>query len=170
VRVRAAISGLHRVLPLDYAGPRLTGAERDLARLRSGARTSDRDALVRTLNAVLDREPAAVTALRGDLVRRRDAAGETLAFEYAGRIQAEIEAIDWICAAQRATVHAAADATVVGWADGVAVRFTIRNGRMDGWTQRACRKPPVDGIDATPPEWIAFAQRNAQLAARLSAS
>ncbi len=167
VKVRAAISGLHRVLPLDYSGPRLTGAERDMARLRGTVEAGDRAALVRTVCAVLDRESTAVAALREDLVRRRDAAAETLAFEYAARIQAEIEAIDWVCAPQRATVAGASDATVVGWADGVSVRFAIRDGRMDGWTQRACRKPPTDGIDATPAEWTAFAQRNAELAARL---
>ncbi len=168
-RVRAAISGLHRVIPLDYAGTHLTGAERDMARLRNGAGTSDRAALARTLGAVLDREAAAVAALRGDLVRRRDAASETLAFEYAARIQEEIEAIEWVCATQRATVDAAADATVVGWADGISVRFTIRDGRMDGWTQRPCRNPPTSAIEATPPEWTAFAQRNAHLAAKLGA-
>ena len=56
------------------------------------------------------------------------------------------------------------------WADGTLVRFTIRRGRLSEWSQGAC-----DAADArrhvagTPPEWTGFAQRNADLAARLAA-
>jgi excinuclease ABC subunit C len=169
LKVRTAISGLHRVLPLDYAGARLSGSERDMARLRGGGDPGDRAVLAGRLRAVLDRDPAAVADLRAELVRRRDDASATLAFEYAARLHTEIEALDWVCAPQRATVAYAPDASVVGWADGMSVRFTIRGGRMDGWTQRPCRNPPAEGISATPPEWAAFAERNARLAARLEA-
>jgi excinuclease ABC subunit C len=169
LKVRTAISGLHRVLPLDYTGARLTGSERDMARLRSASDGADRDALADRLRAVLDRDTAAVATLRDDLIRRRDTAAETLAFEYAARLQTEIEAIDWVCAPQRVTVAGGPDSTVVGWADGMSARFTIRNGRMDGWTLRPSRTPPAAAIAATPPEWAAFAQRNAALAARLGA-
>ena len=166
VKVRTAISALHRVLPLAYAGDRLTGSERDMARIR-GVIPADKATLLRTLEAVLAREPAAVAAHRDDLARRRGAAAEALAFEHAARIQAEIEAVDWICAPQRVTIDAAPDATVVGWADGMSVRFEIRRGRLDGWQQRPCRRAPAD-VSTAATEWAAFAQRNAALAARLS--
>jgi len=133
VKVRTAISALHRVLPLAYAGDRLTGSERDMARIR-GVIPADKATLLRTLEAVLAREPAAVAAHRDDLARRRGAAAE---------------------------------ATVVGWADGMSVRFEIRRGRLDGWQQRPCRRAPAD-VSTAATEWAAFAQRNAALAARLS--
>ena len=136
-KARAAVSGLRRVLPLGH----------DLA-------------------AVLDRDPAAVAALRAELIRRRDAASAKLGFEFAGRVQAELEAVDWITAEQRVTQAQPCDFDVHGWAGGVLVRFEVRAGRLSGWTQRA-RAAPDLAATRSRPEWADFASRCAELAARL---
>ena len=55
-----------------------------------------------------------------------------------------------------------------GWADGVLVRFKIRDGRMRGWRQRPCGAAAARRyLAGTPPGWADFARRNAELAARL---
>jgi hypothetical protein len=51
-------SALYRILPLTYAGDRLGGAERDLARAR-GIAGDDRTALIGSITAILERQPAA---------------------------------------------------------------------------------------------------------------
>jgi excinuclease ABC subunit C len=44
----------------------------------------------------------------------------------------------------------------------------MRDGRLSGWRQRACREAVASSlVAATPPEWAPFARRNADLAARL---
>ncbi|HEY2794982.1 MAG TPA: GIY-YIG nuclease family protein [Micromonosporaceae bacterium] len=166
-RVRTALSGLHRVLPLDYTNGRLTGTGRDLARIR-GVVPGDRAGLIRTLSEVLAREPTARSAVHEELTRRRDVAAAALAFEHAARIQDEIAAVEWVCAPQRVTSDDTASVTVVGWHEGVSVRFGFSGGRMSTWTQRAGAEPA--DISSTPSHWVAFAQRNAQLAARLAAA
>ena len=61
-----------------------------------------------------------------------------------------------------------ADFDVHGWAGGVLVGFAVRGGRLTGWTRRACGAASARGhLSETPPEWAGFAQRNAELAARL---
>lgn len=54
---------------------------------------ADRDLLVQKVIAVLERDPAAVADIQERLARRRDEAAGRLAFELAGRIQAESAAI-----------------------------------------------------------------------------
>ncbi len=88
--------------------------------------------------AVLERDPVAVAALRAELSGRRDAAAARLAFEFAARLQTELEALDWITAEQKVTQRERADFDVHGWADGVLVRFEVRAGRLSGWRLRAC--------------------------------
>ncbi|NUT33834.1 MAG: hypothetical protein HOV79_12260, partial [Hamadaea sp.] len=46
--------------------------------------------------------------------------------------------------------------------------FEIRDGRLSGWQARACaeRRGRAQAA-ATPPDWVPFAQRNAELAAAL---
>jgi len=159
-KARDAVSGLGRVLPIGRAGA--LGAERELARARGAS-----PGLACTLTAVLDRDPAAVAALRAELVRRRDAAAAALAFEFAGRVQAELEALDWITAEQKVTSAQPDDFDVHGWAGGMLVRFEVRGGRLTGWTQRACpaaASPPGDDG----PAWADFARRTAELAALLA--
>lgn len=164
LRIRLAISALHRVLPLTYTGT-ANGSVREFAEL-FGIGPADRESLARTAIAVLDRDPAAVTALRAELERRRDRAAAELRFEFAAKLQEEIEAFDWIVADQKVSRLEPDDADVYGWAEGVLVQFKIRAGRMCTWTQRAAREAP-DLVAATPALWQPFAQRNAELAARL---
>ncbi len=59
LRVRQAITALHRILPLSYAKARLAGAERDMARVKAVGH-DDRGVLVGSLAAILEREPVAV--------------------------------------------------------------------------------------------------------------
>jgi excinuclease ABC subunit C len=175
-KTRHAVSGLSRVLPLGPAAYWATdppaGTRRELARVRGGPASAGAD-LARAVAAVLDRDPAAVAALRGELIRRRDSAAAALAFEFAGRVQAELEAVDWITAEQKVTQAQPSDFDVLGWAGGVLVRFEVRAGRLSGWTQRVCaaaaarrhlaRAPADPG-----PAWTDFARQTAELAALLT--
>jgi excinuclease ABC subunit C len=171
-KVRDAVSGLGRVLPLGHPVPRSAGSERELARAR-GTPLSDpgpagRACLVRRAEAVLGRDPAAVTALRDALAERRDAAAARLGFEFAARVQAELEAMDWVAAEQKVTRAQPSDLDVHGWADGVLVCFEVRRGRLSGWSQRACGAAAARRhLDQTPAAWAGFARRSAELAARL---
>jgi excinuclease ABC subunit C len=162
-KVRAAVSALHRVHPLAYAGTGLRGAERELARLR-GAGHADVRELSGAITAVLEREPAAVGAARASLTARRDAAAEAQAYEAAARLQEEIAALDWVVAPQRVTApDAQGDEDVTGWAADVLVRLRIRGGRLCVWEQRHCTRPP----EGTSAPWEPFLRRNAELAAVL---
>jgi excinuclease ABC subunit C len=168
LKVRRAASALHRVLPLSYAGVGPTGSERDMARVR-GVAAGDRGLLVRSLKAVLDRKPVAVRSLRGELVRRRDRAASSFAFELAARLQSEIEAFDWVVSEQKATVPGSHALDVHGWADGVLVGLEVRDGRLSAWSQGACSEAEARAhVAATPARWMGFVRRNAELAARLT--
>ncbi len=57
--MRLAAAALHRILPLSYASARLSGARLDMARAR-GVASADREQLIGTLTAVLQRQPDAV--------------------------------------------------------------------------------------------------------------
>jgi excinuclease ABC subunit C len=167
-KVRLAVSALQRVLPLAYAGDGLSGSERDMARAL-GVSPSGRAELVGAVTAVLDRDPNAVAAVRDRLVSRRDAAAAALLFELAARIHAEIDAVEWVVAPQRATQSGPARADIYGWADGTLVVFQVREGRLREWTRRHCDKPTARAlVAATPAPWHEFAARNAELAARLT--
>jgi excinuclease ABC subunit C len=167
-QVRLAVSGLCRVLPVNYARGDLTGTRKDLARVR-GVTHANRATLAETAAAVLGRDPAAVASLKASLIERRDAASGALAFELAAKVQQEIEALDWVTAEQKVTGQAPVDHDIGGWSDGTLVRFEVRNGRLAGWTQRRCGVAAARRhLEPTPREWLPFALRNAELAARLS--
>ncbi|HET6741984.1 MAG TPA: GIY-YIG nuclease family protein [Kribbella sp.] len=169
LRIRQAISGLHRVLPLQYTVEG-DGSAEEFGRI-FGIGPGDRAALTRTVIAVLERDPAAVEALRSALVQRRDRASGELRYEFAAKVQGEIEALDWIVAEQKVAWLEPRDADVYGWADGVLVRFELRAGRMCTWTQRAAGEATARArVAATPELWRTFAARNAELAARLMTS
>jgi len=154
-------------MPLGYAADGAAGTERDLARVR-GASPGGRGELATALAAVLSREPGPVASARTELTARRDAAATALAFELAGRLQAELEALDWITGEQKVTQARSYDLDVYGWADGVLVSFEIRGGRLSGWRQRDCGEAAARRYLAqTPPEWWEFGRRSADLAARL---
>jgi excinuclease ABC subunit C len=137
LRTRVAVRALEKINPLPYAGATLTGAEREMATLY-GVRPEDRDRLARALAEVLDRRPQAVREALEALTKRRDQASAALDFERAGKVQEEIEAVEWLTSVQRAFRPAAEDCEVHGWADGVLVSFTVRGGRLAGWRQRRC--------------------------------
>jgi excinuclease ABC subunit C len=164
-KLRLAVSALHRVFPLHYAGTGLTGSGREMGRLRR-VDADSRAELAAAIVAVLERDPAAASALGDELARRRDAAAHVEAFELAGRLHEEIAAIAWVAAIQRATTLAAPDVAFSGWSDGMELRFDVRAGRLDGWRQRAVAKPGSGA--AGPPGWAEFAHRNAALAATLA--
>jgi len=167
-KVRLAVSALHRVMPLTYAREGMTSTGRDMARVRKVG-PGDREALIEAVSAVLEREPTALKSCRSELGRRRDSAAQGLAFELAARLQAEIEAVDWVASEQTAAVPELRDFTVYGWAGSVLVRFEARRGRLCVWTQRACTEAAArTWLAATPAAWTEFAHRNAELAARLA--
>jgi excinuclease ABC subunit C len=168
LRVRLAVAALHRILPLSYSAARLAGAERDLARMR-GVTGHDRVALITSLVAILERQPAAVSSAQRQLEQLRDRAAHTLAFELAARIQDEIGGLGWITCPQRITTMDAANLTIAGWSQGMLVEFLIRDGRLCAWSQRSCDLPSVtEALSATPAAWRDFTQRNAELTARLA--
>ena len=171
-KARDAVSGLRRVLPHCPVTDQPTGTARELAQARLAWQPARTDP-VGTVAAALDRDPAAVAELRAELIRRRDAAAAALAFEFAGRVQAELQAVDWITAEQMVTQAQPRDFDVHGWADGVLVRFEVRAGRLSGWTQRACAAAAARRHVAptlSRPEWADFARRAAELAALLTYS
>jgi excinuclease ABC subunit C len=166
-KVRLATSALDRALPLAYADPGRSGFSRDMARVL-GIAPTDRDALIDAVTATLAGDSSTVEAVRTELAHRRDAAAAALAFELAARVQLELEALDWITAEQKVTTSTLDDVDVCGWAGGVLVRLEIRSGRMRAWSQRTCAEPQAaTALAATPPRWRPFAQRTADLAARL---
>jgi excinuclease ABC subunit C len=168
LKVRQAITGLHRIRPLCHAGARLGGTARDLARAR-GVASGDRAALAGSLTAILERQPAAVRGAHRRLEQRRDHAAQTLAYELAARIQTEIGALGWVSCPQRVTMMDAANLDIAGWSGGVLVQFRIRGGRLCRWSQRSCtHRGAADALAATPAAWRDFTQRNAELAARLT--
>jgi excinuclease ABC subunit C len=167
-RVRHAVSALNRLLPLACTGARLGGAERDLARVR-GFAGGDRAALIGSLTAILDRQPAAVSWAQNQLEQLRDRAARSLAYEFAARVQDEIEALGWVSCPQRATTMEAVNLTISGWSRGTLIQFLIRDGRLCGWSQRSsslANAAPV--LASTPAAWRDFTQRNAELAANLA--
>jgi excinuclease ABC subunit C len=166
-RARLTVSALHRILPLAHTGNRLRGAELDMARAR-GVDPLDAPALAEAVAAVLRRDPEAIAQARSALTAARDRASGAMAFELAGRIQEEIQALEWTTGIQRVTVEDGPEADVYGWSDGILVHFAIRAGRLEQWTQRSCGPArALDRLASTPPEWSEFARRAAELAVAL---
>jgi hypothetical protein len=165
-KARDAVSGLGHVLPLAHTAAGLSATERELARAR-GAAPAARAEFARAVAAVLNRDTAAVAWLRAELTARRDAAASALAFEFAARLQCELEALDWITAEQKVTRAHRRDLDLHGWADGVLVCFEVRGGRLCGWRQHPCSAAAARRYPACDPEWADFARRAAALAARL---
>lgn len=158
---RLAVAGLERVYPMSYARSHLTGTERDLARIH-GVETADAGALVEAVDAVLRRNPSAVTAVRAALVEKRDAAVSSELYEMASRIHEELGGLEWVVAPVRLF---GADADLVACADGMQVALRLRSGRLRTWEQ----SPATGAAVTAPDEWHDFLRRNAALAAALAA-
>ena len=166
-QVRLAMSALSRVFPVHYASSGLTASERDLARAR-GFATGTHSFVDGVVDAL--RGPG-VPALLAELTARRDAAAAALGFELAGRIQSEIEAVEWISQEQRVHRVGGPDAVAHGYAGGLLLRLEFHGGRLDGWRVRpASARAAGPLVAATAPQWQDFARRNAELAATLRAA
>jgi excinuclease ABC subunit C len=77
--------------------------------------------------------------------------------------------VEWLTSIQRATDPAAPDCEIHGWSAGVLVSFTVRDGRLGGWRQRACSaRSARPHLQRTPEPWLSFAERNADLAAQVT--
>ena len=166
LQVRHAVSGLERLHPIAYTGTRLSATERGLAEQR-GVVAQDRDALADALTGILRRERRAVREALLALTELRRAAAAAEAFELAGRINVELEGLEWVTSIQRVTTSAGEDADVTGVSDGLAVTFTIRAGRLNGWSTRRADPHPAP-VSTGPKKWRVFAERNAALAAALA--
>ena len=165
-RSRLAVAALHRVVGLAYAGERLSGSERDMARVR-GVLPDDRAARVDLVRRVLSGDGAAMAKVSALLDARRDEAVAGLAFEVAGAVEAERPALAWITAPQRVT-GVGDDVRIAGWADGILVELSVTAGRLDRWRQRPCDAATARSLVArTPADWAGFAQRAAALARAL---
>jgi len=166
-RVRLAVAALHRILPLAYTGTGLTGMEFDMGR-QLGVSHLDQRWIVDAIAAVLARQTDAVARASAALEERRDGAAESMRFELAGRIEAELQALDWVTSPQRVTVDSGDDVDACGWAAGLLVTFSIRAGRVSAWSQRPCSEPRARRrLEATPAAWMPFAQGAAELGAML---
>jgi excinuclease ABC subunit C len=167
-RVRLAVSGLQRAYSLAYAGDGLSGSEQDMARAR-GVRFVSRAEVVEVVSAVLEREPGAVASVESELRGHRDRAAAALAFELARRVHDEIGAIDWLVSPQRVTALEPYDLDIYGWDKGRLVHFSVRDGRLSTWEERAADAGKAERLTReTPGEWTEFAHENAVLAARLA--
>jgi len=166
-RVRQAVKGLNRSMPLAYTAAALSGTQLDIARAR-GVTGADRAYFIATISAVLRRETEAVGQVRAQLQQLRDHAAGVLAFELASHINQEITALEWVTSPQRATSMAAADFTASGWSGGILTTFVARRGHVREWIQSRC--PESDAaprLAGTRPDWADFARRSAELAAAL---
>jgi excinuclease ABC subunit C len=178
VRTRQAVSALCRIRPGAGAGLAARGAHQDLilARARghdpaaAGAGQAARPGDLDDLAAILARDLAAVARAQAELTAIRDRAAHHLAFEFAAKVQAEAEALDWVTGPQRVTSMDPGDLDVYGWAGGTLVHFGVRAGRLSHWSQRVCpdQAAAQPRLAATPPGWAEFAVRNAELAAQLA--
>lgn len=168
LRVRTAVGALHRTIPLSYAAPHLTSSGRAMA-AALGIDPADRDALTGAVVGVLENRPAAVAAVRTELLRRRAQAAEVLSFELAAKVQAELAAIDWVCSDCKVVSQGATEYDVCGYADGLLITLSMRAGRMSQWRTRACSPASAgERVSSTPAVWQEFAARNAELAVRLA--
>jgi excinuclease ABC subunit C len=139
-----------------------------MARVR-GVEPGSREELEHLVTAVLNRDPGTGARIRAELQARRDAAANSLAFELAGRVQAELAALDWVLSEQKVTqLDHNGDIDLHGWSAGLLVTFHMRQGRVRSWTQERCDQIAAKvRVDATPEGWRSFTERNAALAARL---
>jgi len=171
VKVRLLAAAVHRIRPMIYTRDGLTGAERDLGRIR-GVTVADRQQLINSVVRLLAREPASVAAFLDELRQRRDAASERGAYELAGQIQNELEAATFLLAPQRVAIGPAGASVeefdLCGWHVGVLVQFHWQGGRIRGWQVRDCADDQGRRrVAATPGQWREFADENARLAALL---
>lgn len=185
---RLAAAALNRLYPIRYAGDRLDPSRRELARSR-GVGPGDLRPLAARIRAVLERRPRALDRALDQVTRQRDLAAGDLQFEAAAELQHQLDALRWI---GQARPRGAGDGDVDVWAVAgsgalaVAVHLEVRAGRLQECVVREASAAPAapderrghprrlvadggtaHGGDAA---WLAMAQANAALAARLLAA
>ena len=126
-RARLIRSGILRVWPIAATGTGLSGSERDMAATR-GVGPQDRDSFAAAIQDALAGRAAEVDQWRAGLAAARDRASAGLAFELAGQITSEMDAIGWATGVQRVTTLERIDADIHGWSEGVLVSLQIRAG------------------------------------------
>ena len=159
---RLAVAAVERVYPLTYTRARLTGTERDLARLH-GVGAADAGALVSEIDLVLRGDPTAVASARGLLVERRDESAARELYELASRINDEAVGLAWVASTVRFVGRA--DLDLVASCGGQRVALTLRGGRLRTWEQTAATEEDL----VAPEEWREFVSSNAILASQLAA-
>ena len=159
---RMAVAAIERVYPLTYTRSRLTGTERDLARLQ-GVGADDAAELIREIDLVLRGDPTAVALARDLLVARRDEAAGRELYEVASRINDEAVGLAWGASTLRFV--GTADLDLVASCGGQRVALTLRGGRLRTWEQAAATEEDL----VAPEEWRDFLSRNAALASQLAA-
>ena len=132
-----------------------------------GVGPADRDRFVTAILDALAGRAHAVDQWRAGLAAARARASAGLAFELAGQITGEMDAIGWATGVQRVTTLEKDDADVHGWSEGVLISLQIRAGRMERWRQALVATEPRRKIERTPEQWQGFAAANARLAASL---
>ena len=176
---RLAAAALNRLYPIRYTAEDLDPSRRELARSR-GVGPRDRRTLASRIRGVLERRPGGPTGALSRLTGLRDRAAEDLQFEAAAELQRQIDALGWIVQA-RARPVPAGDVDVWAAAGTTAVLLRIRSGGVD-----ECLVCGADGMragdrrlltrgserpgDANDAAWLAMAEVNAALAARLIAA
>jgi excinuclease ABC subunit C len=159
---RMAVAALERVYPLTYTRSRLTGTERDLARLH-GVGADDAAELIREIDLVLRGDPSSVALARDLLVARRDEAAGRELYELAARIHEELDGLAWVASTVRFVDTA--DLHLAACCEGQRVSLTLRGGGLRTWDQSISSDETLVG----PPEWHDFLVRNAALACQLAA-
>jgi excinuclease UvrABC nuclease subunit len=172
--VRLAASALNRLYPIRYTADHLDPSRRELARSR-GVGAPDRLLLAARIRAVLERRPGALEGALARLIELRDLAARDLQFETAAELQRQVDALRWIAQA-RPRPSAAGDADVWACAGNVAVLIEVRSGSLHdclvlGRDETAGRRDErARSGAAADAGWLAMAEANAALAARLAAA
>jgi excinuclease ABC subunit C len=166
---RLAAGALNRLYPIRYTAERLEPSLRELARSR-GVGPGDRRLLAGRIRAVLERRPRALASALAALTDLRERSAADLQFESAAELQRQIDALRWIA---QARPRPAGDVDVWACAGSVGVLLEVRAGRLQeclvvcrpgSGPVRLLTGEPTDVNDAA---WLAMAETNAALAARL---
>lgn len=159
---RLAVAGLERVYPMTYARSRLTGTERDLARIH-GVVESDAEGMLDAVDRALGRDAEAIAEARSGLIMKREQAAGSELYEVASRIHDELGGLDWVVAPCR--LLGTPDLDLATTHDGTQLRLKFRAGRLRTWDQ----SPATADSSPAAAEWHDLLQRNATLASTLAA-
>ena len=167
---RNAAAALLRLYPIHYTAVGSGGSLNEMARVR-GVGPEDRLRLAKRIRAVLERRPDAVGTALAELAMLRDGAAAEDRFEDAALRQAHLLAVDWLAQAQKVAMLDGLDfevaATATARGASVRVAFEVKKGsfwdRHTTLGEESDPQPP-SYVD---PHWLALAQANAELLARM---